>query len=353
MKSRTNPAPPLSYPMRQSAAVAQGEGVRSVSKGSRQNILRQFVSANDIGNIDEFVKEAIHLKQSPLAYSHLGKGKTLGLIFLNPSLRTRMSTQKAACNLGMNVISVSMDKEGWSIEFEDGAVMNSNKTEHIKEAAGVIGQYCDIIGIRCFPGLTDRKFDYDETVLNQFIRYCGKPVISLESATLHPLQSFADLITITEHWKKKTKPKVVLTWAPHVKALPQAVANSFAEWMLAADVDFTIAHPEGYDLDEKFSRGATIRHHQNEALKDADFVYVKNWSSYSDYGKTPEVKGNWLLTNEKLKIANNAKVMHCLPVRRNVELPDEILDGPNTLILKQAENRVYAAQTVLKRMLQS
>jgi N-succinyl-L-ornithine transcarbamylase len=264
-----------------------------------------------------------------------------------------MSTQKAAYNLGMNVISVSMDKEGWSIEFEDGAVMNSNKTEHIKEAAGVIGQYCDIIGIRCFPGLTDRKFDYDETVLNQFIRYCGKPVISLESATLHPLQSFADLITITEHWKKKTKPKVVLTWAPHVKALPQAVANSFSEWMIAADFDFTIAHPEGYEPSEKFTKGATITHDQDEALKNADFVYVKNWSSFNDYGKMPSVKDSWMLTNEKLKITNSAKVMHCLPVRRNVELPDEVLDGENTLILLQAENRIYAAQTVLKRLLEN
>ncbi len=328
-------------------------GVRALVEKRNNDRLEKFTSVRDVGPVEEFVSAAVQLKQSPLAYNQLGKDKTLGLIFLNPSLRTRMSTQKAACNLGMNAISVSMDKEGWSIEFEDGAVMNSNKTEHIKEAAGVIGQYCDIIGIRCFPGLVDRKFDYDETVLNQFIRYCGKPVISLESATLHPLQSFADLITITEHWKKKTKSKVVLTWAPHVKALPQAVANSFAEWMLAADVDFTVACPEGYELSEKFTKGASLTNSQDKALKDADFVYVKNWSSFRDYGKMPEVKSDWLLTNEKLKTTNKARVMHCLPVRRNVELPDEILDGPNTLIFQQVENRVYAAQTVLKRMLES
>ncbi|HXH17523.1 MAG TPA: hypothetical protein VNJ07_00445 [Chitinophagales bacterium] len=315
--------------------------------------LMQFVSVKDIADAGELVREALALKQTPAAYRHIGKNKTLGLIFLNPSLRTRMSTQKAAYNLGMDVISVSMDKEGWAIEFEEGAVMNSDKTEHIKEAAAVIGQYCDIAGIRCFPGLTDRDFDYSETVLNQFIRYCGKPVISLESATLHPLQSLADLITITEHWQKKSKPKVVLTWAPHVKPLPQAVANSFAEWMLAADADFVIAHPQGYELSEKFTKGAVITSSQEEALRGADFVYVKSWSSFRDYGSMPPVSDAWMLTREKLKITSSARVMHCLPVRRNVELPDEILDGSNTLILQQAENRVYAAQAVLKRMLES
>lgn len=315
--------------------------------------MKQFTSVRDVSDINKFVQEALELKRSPLVHSQLGKGKTLGLIFLNPSLRTRMSTQKAAYNLGMNVITVSMDKEGWSIEFEEGAVMNSNKTEHIKEAAAVIGQYCDIAGIRCFPGLTDRHFDSSEVVLNQFIRYCNVPVVSLESATLHPLQSFADLITITEHWNKPLKPKVVLTWAPHIKALPQAVPNSFAEWMCVSDVDFVITHPEGYELDEAFTDGATVTYDQESALHNADFVYVKNWSSFRDYGKILPVEKDWLLTNGKLNITNNAKVMHCLPVRRNLELPDEILDGENTLILQQAENRIYAAQAVLKRMLEA
>ncbi len=313
--------------------------------------MKQFTSVRDMHDVNKFVQEALALKQNPLVHSQLGKNKTLGLIFLNPSLRTRMSAQKAAYNLGMNVITVSMDKEGWSIEFEEGAVMNAGKTEHIKEAAAVIGQYCDIAGIRCFPGLTDRHFDYGEVVLNQFIRYCNVPVVSLESATLHPLQSFADLITITENWNKPLKPKVVLTWAPHIKALPQAVANSFSEWMTAAEVEFIITHPEGYELDEIYTEGATVTYDQENALLNADFVYVKNWSSYRDYGKILPVEKNWMLTNGKLGITNNAKVMHCLPVRRNVELPDEIMDGENTLILKQAENRIYAAQAVLKKML--
>jgi len=313
--------------------------------------MKQFTSVRDMHDVNKFVQEALALKQNPLVHSQLGKNKTLGLIFLNPSLRTRMSAQKAAYNLGMNVITVSMDKEGWSIEFEEGAVMNAGKTEHIKEAAAVIGQYCDIAGIRCFPGLTDRHFDYGEVVLNQFIRYCNVPVVSLESATLHPLQSFADLITITENWHKPLKPKVVLTWAPHIKALPQAVANSFSEWMTAAEVEFIITHPEGYELDEIYTEGATVTYDQENALLNADFVYVKNWSSYRDYGKILPVEKNWMLTNGKLGITNNAKVMHCLPVRRNVELPDEIMDGENTLILKQAENRIYAAQAVLKKML--
>jgi len=313
--------------------------------------MKQFTSVRDVGDVSMFVQEALELKRNPLASSQLGKGKTLGLIFLNPSLRTRMSTQKAAYNLGMNVIALSMDKEGWSIEFEEGAVMNSGKTEHIKEAAAVIGQYCDIAGIRCFPGLTDRRLDYEEVVLNQFIRYCGVPVVSLESATLHPLQSFADLITITENWNKPLKPKVALTWAPHVKALPQAVANSFSEWMSVADVDFHIALPDGYELEETFIEGATVTNDQESALQNADFVYVKNWSSYRDYGKIIPVEKDWMLSNGKMSITNNAKVLHCLPVRRNVELPDEILDGENTLILQQVENRIYAAQAVLHKML--
>jgi len=231
-------------------------------------------------------------------------------------------------------------------------VMNGTTVEHVKEAAAVMGQYCDIIGIRCFPGLKDKSEDYNEVVLNKFLSYCGVPIVSLESATLHPLQSFADLITITEH-KKTNRPKVVLTWAPHVKALPQAVPNSFAEWMCKASVDFVIAHPEEYDLDKKFTDGATITNNQNEALKNADFIYVKNWSCYKDYGKVSCMDTNWMMTNKKLSLTNNGKVMHCLPVRRGIELSDEILDGPNSLVIQQAANRVWAAQAVLKYILES
>jgi N-succinyl-L-ornithine transcarbamylase len=312
--------------------------------------MKQFTSVHDAGNIKELIDAALAIKSQVNDYSELGKGKTIGLLFLNPSLRTRMSTQRAAYNLGMNVMVVNLDKDSWQIEFEDGAVMNSTKSEHIKEAAAVISQYCDIVAVRCFPGLIDRDKDYNEQVLNSFLKYCDKPLLSLESGTRHPLQSFADMITIAET-SKKTKPKVVLTWAPHIKALPQAVANSFAEWAVASCAELVIAQPEGYELEESFSKGATIVYDQDIALKDADYVYVKNWSSYKDYGAMPEVKDNWLLTNEKLALTNNAKVMHCLPVRRNVELSDEIIDGPNSLIQQQAGNRVIAAQTVLKKML--
>jgi N-succinyl-L-ornithine transcarbamylase len=314
--------------------------------------MKHFISVNDAGNLQQLIQEALELKQNINGFAELGKGKTIGLQFLNPSLRTRMSTQRAAYNLGMNVMVVNLDKDSWQIEFEDGAVMNSNKSEHIREAAGVIAQYCDVVGIRCFPGLTDRDKDYNEEVLHSFMKYCNKPVVSLESATRHPLQSFADMITIAET-KQKEKPKVVLTWAPHIKALPQAVPNSFAEWAIASGAEVIITHPEGYELEESFSRGAAIEYNQDAALKDADYVYVKNWSSFTDYGAMPQVKGDWLLTNEKLELTNNAKVMHCLPVRRNVELPDAIIDGPNSIIQQQAGNRVIAAQTVLKKILQS
>jgi N-succinyl-L-ornithine transcarbamylase len=314
--------------------------------------MRQFTSVHDAGNITALVKEALFLKQNINAHAELGKGKTIGLLFLNPSLRTRMSTQRAAYDLGMNVMVVNLDKDSWQIEFEDGAVMNSTKSEHIKEAAGVIAQYCDIVGIRCFPGLVDRAKDYNEYVLNSFLKYCNKPLVSLESATRHPLQSFADIITIAET-SKKIKPKVVLTWAPHIKALPQAVPNSFAEWAVASGAEVVIVQPEGYELDTNFSKGATIIYDQDKALEGADYVYVKNWSSYNDYGAMPEVKGEWLLTNNKMKAANDAKVMHCLPVRRNVELSDEVLDGPSSIIQQQAGNRVIAAQTVLKKMLET
>jgi len=315
--------------------------------------MKNFISVNDVDNLDKWIDDALHVKKDLYAFSSLGKNKTIGLIFMNPSLRTRLSTQKAALNLGMQVMVMNIDKEGWALEFEDGAVMNGATVEHIKDAAAVMGQYCDIIGLRCFPSLKDREEDYNETVLNKFIQFCKVPVVSLESATLHPLQSFADLITIKEHWKEKRKPKVVLTWAPHIKALPQAVANSFSEWMCKADVNFVITHPEGLELKESFTQKAKIIYDQNEALKDADFVYVKNWSSYNDYGKVFSEGKNWLLNNERIKITNNAKVMHCLPVRRNVELSDELIDGANSLIQQQAGNRLFAAQTVLKKILEN
>ena len=314
--------------------------------------MKLFSSVNDVTDIQALVKEALHLKQNPYGYQHLGKNKTLGLVFLNPSLRTRMSTQKAGLNLGMNVMVLNMDKEGWALELQDGAVMNGSTVEHIREAAAVLGQYADIIGVRSFPGLKDRDADYSEDIFNKFVKYCGVPVVSLESATRHPLQSLADLVTI-EELKIRPRPKVVLTWAPHVKALPQAVPNSFAEWMCKADVDFTIAHPAGYELNTDFTQGATITHNHNEALADADFIYVKNWSAYEPYGEVMGGNEDWMLTNAKLKDTNNAKVMHCLPVRRNLELSDEILDGPNSIVVREAGNRVWSAQAVLKQMLES
>jgi N-succinyl-L-ornithine transcarbamylase len=263
-----------------------------------------------------------------------------------------LSTQKAAMNLGMQVMVMNLDKEGWALETQDGIIMNGTTVEHIREAAGVMGEYCDIIGFRSFPGLVNREEDYSEDIFNKFVKYCGVPVISLESATRHPLQSLADLITI-EELKQTDKPKVVLTWAPHVKPLPQAVANSFAEWMNKADYDFVITHPEGYNLTPEFVGDAIVTTNQDEALAGADFVYVKNWSSYEDYGKMLINDDSWMMTNEKLKLTNNAGVMHCLPVRRGLELSHEILDGPNSLVLNQANNRVWAAQAVLKSILLS
>lgn len=315
-----------------------------------------FTSVNDVSNVSELVNEALAIKANPYGSQDLGKNKTLGLIFLNPSLRTRLSTQKAALNLGMNVMVMNMDKEGWALETRDGVIMNGTTVEHIREAAAVIGEYCDVLGIRSFPGLKDREEDYSEDIFNKFIKYSGIPVVSLESATRHPLQSFADLITIQEH-KKSARPKVVLSWAPHIKPLPQAVPNSFAEWMCRAQeeglVDFVITHPEGYELAEEFTSGAQITYDQNEALKDADFVYVKNWSSYHDYGKIISSGEGWMLDLERLKITNSAKVMHCLPVRRDLELSSEILDSEESLVIQEAGNRLWAAQTVLKNLLSS
>jgi N-succinyl-L-ornithine transcarbamylase len=314
--------------------------------------MKLFSSVNDVPDVNELVKEALHLKQYPYAYKDLGENKTMALVFLNPSLRTRMSTQKAALNLGMNVMVLNMDKEGWALELRDNVIMNGTTVEHIREAAAVMGQYADIIGVRSFPGLKDREEDYSEMVFNKFVEFCKVPVVSLESATRHPLQSLADLVTI-EELKTRSKPKVVLTWAPHIKPLPQAVPNSFAEWMCKADVDFTITHPKGYELCTDFTQGATITNNQDEALADADFIYVKNWSAYEPYGKIFTGNEDWMLTNDKLKITNDAKIMHCLPVRRNLELSDEILDGENSIVVHEAANRVWAAQAVLKRMLES
>jgi len=291
-------------------------------------------------------------------------------LFLNPSLRTRLSTQVAAANLGMDAIVFNVDKEGWALEFEEGAIMSGSTVEHIKDAAPVLGSYFDILCIRTFPSLKNREDDYSELYISQFIKYCGVPVISLESATLHPLQSLTDVITIKEVLGSRPstvdyRPKIVLTWAPHVKPLPQCVANSFAQWINAwsltpalsmngeGAIDFVITHPQDYELKEEFTKGATITHGQDEALKDADFVYVKNWSTYNDYGKIYENDPSWMLTEEKLKLTNNAKVMHCLPVRRNVELSDEVLDSANSIVTRQAANRVWAAQAVISTLLTS
>ena len=323
--------------------------------------MRLFFSVKDIHSIRDLVDEAFSVKQSPYKFQDLGKNKTLGLVFLNPSLRTRLSTQKAALNLGMNVMVMNMDKEGWALETRDGLVMNGSTVEHIREAAAVMGEYCDILGLRSFPKLQNRDEDYSEDLFNKFVKFCGVPVVSLESATLHPLQSLADLITIIEHSPStleqvRLRPKVVLTWAPHVKPLPQSVPNSFSEWMCRARqeglIDFVITHPKGYELAEEFTAGASITHNQNEALQNADFVYVKNWSSYREYGEMLTDGEGWMIDNEKLKQTNNAKIMHCLPVRRDLELSSKILDGPSSLVIQEAGNRVWAAQVILKRMLE-
>jgi N-succinyl-L-ornithine transcarbamylase len=319
--------------------------------------MKQFTSVHDVADVETLVKDALSLKSNPYGDKQLGENKTLGLVFLNPSLRTRLSTQKAAINLGMSVMVMNMDKDGWALETQDGVVMNGTTVEHIREAAAVMGQYCDILGLRSFPKLKDREEDYSEDFFNKFVSYCGVPVVSLESATRHPLQSLADLVTIKETWKGPAKPKVVLAWAPHVKALPQAVPNSFSEWMCKAQelglVDFTIAQPEGFELNESFTPGAKLSHNIDEALQGADYVYVKNWSSYSSYGQVLPYPEGWMMTNEKLKLTNDAKVMHCLPVRRDLELSAEILDGPNSLVIHEAGNRLWAAQAVLKALLQN
>ncbi len=319
--------------------------------------MKQFISVHDVTDINALVQQALTYKADPFAERQLGADKRIGLLFLNPSLRTRLSTQVAARNLGMEAIVFNVDKEGWSLEFEEGAIMSGNTVEHVKDAAPILGQYFDILCIRTFPSLKNRDEDYSEMFINQFIKYAGVPVVSLESATLHPLQSLTDIITIKENHRPQTKnkrPKIVLTWAPHVKPLPQCVANSFAQWVNAwGEADFVITHPQDYELAEQFTKGAAITHNQDEALQGADFVYVKNWSTYTDYGKIYENDPGWMLTEEKLLASNNARVMHCLPVRRNVELSDEILDSNHSLVTQQAGNRVWAAQAVLSEILKT
>lgn len=321
--------------------------------------MKQFISAHDVTDINALVAKALKYKDNPYIDKQLGFQKRIGLLFLNPSLRTRLSTQVAAQNLGMEPIVFNVDKEGWALEFTEGAIMNGTSVEHIKDAAPILGNYFDMLCIRTFPGLVNQQEDYSEKIIHQFIQYAGVPIVSLESATLHPLQSLTDIITIKESIAlnsalQNKRPKVVLTWAPHIKSIPQCVSNSFSQWVNAwGEADFVITHPEGYDLAYQFTNGATITHHQEEALQDADFVYVKNWSSYEPYGQVLSKDENWMMTNQKLALTHNAKVMHCLPVRRNVELSDEILDGANSLVTKQASNRVWAAQAVLASILEA
>lgn len=315
-----------------------------------------FISVHDVTDINALADKALHYKANPFIDKQLGENKRIGCLFLNPSMRTRLSTQIAAQNLGMEAIVFNVGSEGWQLEFEEDAIMNGKTVEHIKDAAPIFGKYFDILAIRTFPSLVNKEDDYSELYINQFIKYSGLPVVSLESATLHPLQSLTDVVTIKETYtpfNEGKRPKVVLTWAPHVKPLPQCVANSFAQWMNAwNEVDFVVTHPKDYELDKQFTGNAPIIYDQNEALKDADYVYVKNWSTYNDYGKIYNSDPEWMLTPEKLQLTNNAKVMHCLPVRRNVELSGAVLDGPNSIVTQEAGNRVWAAQAVLSELLQ-
>ncbi|RED46890.1 ornithine carbamoyltransferase [Winogradskyella eximia] len=310
--------------------------------------MKNYTKIKDISNLSEIIKDAILLKMNPFEFEDLGKHKTLVMLFFNSSLRTRLSTEKAAKNLGMEVMILNVN-DAWNLEFEDGTIMNVDKSEHIKEAARVISQYADIIAVRAFPTLQDKAKDESEYILNNFKKYATVPIVNMESATAHPLQALADAITITE-LAEKVKPKVVLSWAPHPKALPQAVANSFIEMMQDLEVDLTITHPEGYELNEIITKDTSINYNQDEALKDADFVYVKNWSSYKDYGKVNNQDKNWMMTKAKL---GHAKFMHCLPVRRNVVVEDTVLDSQQSVVIKQANNRTYAAQIVLKQILEA
>lgn len=314
--------------------------------------MKRYLKVKDIGDLQVALEEAKQVKKNPYAWDTLGKNKTIILIFFNSSLRTRLSTQKAAMNLGMNVIVLDVNKDGWKLETEFGVVMDGDKPEHLREAVPVIGQYCDIIAVRSFATFEDRAADYEEQILNQFIEHAGVPVISMESATRHPLQAFADLFTIEEH-KKKERPKVVLTWAPHPRALPQAVPNSFVEWMKEADVEFVVTHPKGYELAAEFSDGVKVEYDQRKAFEGADFVYAKNWASYSSYGEILSKDRAWTVDEEKMQLTNEAKFMHCLPVRRNMVVSDAVIDSENSIVVQEAANRVVSAQVVIKRMLES
>ncbi len=317
--------------------------------------MNKFISVDDVTDIDALVAKAVSYKKDPFRNSALGKHKRIGCLFLNPSMRTRLSTQIAAQNLGLDVIVFNVGSEGWALEFEDEAIMSGSTVEHVKDAAPIMGKYFDILAIRTFPSLKNREDDYSELFINQFVRYAGIPVVSLESATLHPLQSLTDVLTISENMRTAgsgKRPKIVLSWAPHVKPLPQCVANSFSQWINAwGRAEFVITHPEDYELSPKFTGDAAIIHDQEAALEGADFVYVKNWSTYNDYGKIYCNDPDWMLTREKLALTNHAKVMHCLPVRRNVELSDEVLDSADSLVTEEAANRVWAAQAVLAEIL--
>ena len=318
--------------------------------------MRSFFHPEDIGDISKALQEAAQVKSTPYAWKHLGENRTMMIVFFNSSLRTRLSTQKAALNLGMNPIVLNIGQDSWKLETEMGVVMDGDKSEHLREAIPVMASYCDIIGVRSFAGLTDREYDYNETILRQFVEYSGKPVISLESATVHPCQALADLITI-EEYKKKKRPKVVMTWAPHPKALPQAVPNSFAEWMNAADVDFVITQPHGYELDPRFVGNAKVEYDQMKALEGADFVYAKNWScpgvsDPSQYGRILSKDMGWTVDAAHMAVTDNAYFMHCLPVRRNMIVSDEVIDAPTSLVIPEAANRVVSAQLVIKRMLE-
>ncbi len=314
--------------------------------------MKTFTSVKDLGNLQKAVEEALEIKKNRYSYKKIGENKTLLMVFFNSSLRTRLSTQKAAMNLGMNTIVLDMNSEAWKLETERGVIMDGDKPEHILEAIPVMGNFCDLIGVRSFAQLEDKKFDYEETILNQFIQFSGKPVFSMESATCHPLQAFADLITI-EEYKKKDRPKVVLSWAPHPKTLPQAVPNSFADFMNEANVEFVITHPHGYELDKKFVRDARIEYDQMKALEGADFVYAKNWSAYEDpnYGKNINKDRSWTIDKAHMDVTDNAYFMHCLPVRRNMIVTDDVIESPQSIVIPEAANREFSAQTVIKRML--
>lgn len=311
--------------------------------------MKKFTAVEDVPDPGEWLREVKALKQNPYAHKKLGENKVLGLVFFNPSLRTRMSTQRAAYNLGMQVMVLNVGQDSWQLEWEHGTIMNGSAQEHVKEAVGVISQYCDIIGLRSFPGLKDREEDYSDMVLNKFLEYSKVPVLSLESATRHPLQGFADLLTI-EEFKQKQRPKVVLSWAPHPKALPQAVPNSFVEWMQAGEVDLVITHPEGYELAPAIVKDSRVEYDQNKAFAGADFIYAKNWSSYQEYGKILSQDPHWTITEQKMALTSKAHFMHCLPIRRNVIATDAVVDG--SIVIPQADNRLWTAQLVLKKMLE-